>query len=453
MPVGLFTIWTPSSGDELQPSRSWCAADEWLAWVARGLTQFRTRLDRGEKRLGPRQLPVDGYDATSQTAYEFHGCYWHGHRCWLTAKKFAGAEAEPDSPQSIEFLKLMRERAKRTEDKRQYLETLPELRVVSIRECQWYHQKWADKQRDIETFLNQHFPGRSEKKQTQRQLLRRVQEGTFFGALEVDIDTPPHLRAKFNEMTPIFKNVEIERTQVGQHMQAFAEQHDIMSSPRRALIGSYKGDKILLGTPLLKLYLEQGLVVSRVHRAIQWRSHPWLEPFADFVSTSRRAADADPNQKILGETVKLVGNAGFGRFIMDGGRHQEVRYEQDESKVARAINNFLFHNLEELSEEVFELKMFKKKIKCDLPIQIGFFVFTYAKLRLLEFYYHYVDAFLDRRDFQYLDMDTDSAYMSLAGDSLEELVRPDKKEEFAAVRHQWFPRHDTPERRRFCGSQ
>ena len=153
---------------------------------------------------------MDGYDAASQTAYEFHGCYWHGHRCWLTAKKFSSAKADPDSPQSIEFLKLMREREKRTEETRQYLERLPDLTVVSIRECQWYHQKWADKQKDMETFLNQHFPGRSERKQTQAQLLRRVQEGTFFGALEVDIDTSPHPRDKFSEMTPIFKNVEIE---------------------------------------------------------------------------------------------------------------------------------------------------------------------------------------------------------------------------------------------------
>ena len=297
MPVGLFTTWTPSCGDELQPTKSWRAADEWLAWVGRSVTQFRTRLDQGEKRIGPTQLPVDGYDAASQTAYEFHGCYWHGHRCWLTAKKFSSAKADPDSPQSIEFLKLMREREKRTEETRQYLERLPDLTVVSIRECQWYHQKWADKQKDMETFLNQHFPGRSERKQTQAQLLRRVQEGTFFGALEVDIDTSPHPRDKFSEMTPIFKNVEIERSQVGEHIQAFAEQHNIMTMPGRALIGSYKGDKILLGTPLLKFYLDQGLVVSRVHRAIQWRSHPWLEPFADFVSTSRRAADADPNQK------------------------------------------------------------------------------------------------------------------------------------------------------------
>ena len=109
------------------------------------------------------------------------------------------------------------------------------------------------------------------------------------------------------------------------------------------------------------------------------------------------------------------------------------------------VNSFFFHHLKELSDEVFELKMFKKKIKCDLPIQIGFFVFTYTKLRMLEFYYHCIDAFLDRRDFQYLEMDTDSAYMSLAGDSLAELVKPDKRAEFAALQHQWFPRHDTPE--------
>ena len=136
VPVGLFPTWIPSCRDELQLTRSWCVADEWLAWVGRSLTQFRTRLNRGEKCLGPRQLPVDGYDAASQTAYEFHGCYWHGHRCWLTAKKFASAEADPESPQSIEFLKLMRERAKRMEEKSQCLESLPELTVVSIRECQ-----------------------------------------------------------------------------------------------------------------------------------------------------------------------------------------------------------------------------------------------------------------------------------------------------------------------------
>ena len=148
-----------------------------------------------------------------------------------------------------------------------------------------------------------------------------------------------------------------------------------------------------------------------MHRAVQWRSHPWLEPFADFVSTSHHAADADPNQKILGEMAKLVGNVGFGCFIMDVSRHQEVKYKEGDSKVARAVT-------------VSSSTIWK-----------NFFVFTYAKLRMLQFYYHCIDAFLDRRDFQYLEMDTNSAYVSLGGKSLEELVNPDKKEEFATTKH------------------
>ena len=46
--------------------------------------------------------------------------------------------------------------------------------------------------------------------------------------------------------------------------------------------------------------------------------------------------------------------------------------------------------------------MCKKKIKYDLSIQIGFFVLTDAKLRVFEFYYHCIEAYLHRRDFQSL---------------------------------------------------
>ena len=38
----------------------------------------------------------------------------------------------------------------------------------------------------------------------------------------------------------------------------------------------------------------------------------------------------------------------------------------------------------------------------NLPIQIGFFVYQYAKLRMLEFYYDFMDKFIDRqRSFQF----------------------------------------------------
>ena len=61
---------------------------------------------------------------------------------------------------------------------------------------------------------------------------------------------------------------------------------------------------------------------------------------------------------------------------------------------------------------------------------------------MLSFYYDCVDRFLQRDDFQYVCMDTDSAYIALS-DSFENLTkhRPDFLEE----KNAWLPRSDTPE--------
>lgn len=45
-------------------------------------------------------------------------------------------------------------------------------------------------------------------------------------------------------------------------------------------------------------------------------------------------------------------------------------------------------------------------MKFDLPVLIAFFVYSYAKLRLLEFYYDFLVKVLDPADFQLIEMDT-----------------------------------------------
>ena len=57
----------------------------------------------------------------------------------------------------------------------------------------------------------------------------------------------------------------------------------------RYLIGSMFGKKILLITPLLKWYLENGLVVTKVYQLIQFQPKKCFERFANQVSDDRRA--------------------------------------------------------------------------------------------------------------------------------------------------------------------
>ena len=85
------------------------------------------------------------------------------------------------------------------------------------------------------------------------------------GLLNVTLKSRIILKNIFFEMTPIFKNVDVCLDDVGEFMQEYAKQHNIKDVPRRLLIGSYFGKKIGLSTPLLKWYLEHGLLITRIY--------------------------------------------------------------------------------------------------------------------------------------------------------------------------------------------
>ena len=55
---------------------------------------------------------------------------------------------------------------------------------------------------------------------------------------------------------------------------------------------------------------------------------------------------------------------------------------------------------------VYEVSLKKSKIAFDLPTLVAFFVYSYAKQRMLEFYFDFLDQVLDREDFEMIEMDT-----------------------------------------------
>ena len=81
----------------------------------------------------------------------------------------------------------------------------------------------------------------------------------------------------------------------------------------------------------------------------------------------------------------------------------------------------------------------------DNPIQIGCAVYLLAKLRMLQFYYDCLDKYVDRSDFQYIEMDTDSAYLAFSATKLDDVIRPEMKEEYEKDKYNWFPDERTKE--------
>ena len=55
----------------------------------------------------------------------------------------------------------------------------------------------------------------------------------------------------------------------------------------------------------------------------------------------------------------------------------------DQSTADRTISTLLFSNLDFVDSELFEIKGLTKQITFDLPLQVGLFVYSLAKLKML----------------------------------------------------------------------
>ena len=325
---------------------------------------IRHQANGREKRIG--KLRVDGWCAETRTAYQFHGCYWHG--CPICHQP-----EEINAVNGKTMGVLLAETKKHTEYLRRHV------KVVDMWECAW------KRERDP--------PRRPKWTMTQQQIIAAVVDGTLFGMVECDVRVPDNLREHFAEMQPVFKNTTVTRDDIGPYMRQYAEEHDIMSTPRRMLIGSYRGDKIRLATPLLRWYLAHGLVVDHVYQVVEYHREACFRHFGESVSAARREGDADPDKAIIADTMKLLGNSAYGKTVTNIDRHRNVRY-CTEVGTSLLINNKRFRQLDVVTDDAYEVTASKARLTYDLPHHIGFFVYQYAKLRMLQFYYDFVDRYV-----------------------------------------------------------
>ena len=367
MPTGWYTRRREENG--FRPQQAQPFGQMAVQWLNResertGLS-IRHQANGREKRIG--KLSVDGWCPETHTAYQFHGCYFHGcPKC----------HADPEEINAVNgktMAVLLADTKKHTAYLRRHVN------VIEMWECAW------KRERDP--------PPRQKWKMTQQQIIAAVVDGALFGMIECDIRVPSELKDHFAEMQPIFKNTTVTRDDIGPFMRQYAVDHDIMSTPHRMLVGSYRGDKILLATPLLQWYLAHGLVIDRVYQVVEYHREACFRHFGESVSAARRAGGADPDKAIIADTMKLLGNSAYGKTVTNIDRHRNVRY-CTEVGTSLLINNKRFRQLDVVTDDAYEVTASKARLTYDLPLHIGFFVYQYAKLRMLQFYYDFVDRYV-----------------------------------------------------------
>ena len=345
------------------------------------------------------------------------GCYYHYCPC---------QEARP----SLTDTDIERGVKKRQQDemRRDYIQQKG-YQIVEMWECEWRSLYKTDA--SVKSHLRKNFPYR--RPLSEEGLLHGIIDGQLFGYVQCDIEVLEHLRDYFSNFPPIFKNTAVSRDDIGNLMKQYAEKENIMAQPRRMLISSFILTNGTIITPLLLFYLQLGLVCKKIHRFVQYTPRKCFGNFVQSAVDARRQGDENPNSSVVAETMKLLANSSYGYQIMDRSRHTVTKYLSDE-KTHSAINSKLFKRLNHITDQLYEVELVKSEIEHREPIIVGFFILQYAKLRMLELYYNFFKKFCDTDKYEELEMDTDSLYLALSEENLEDVILPEKRAEWDQLR-------------------
>ena len=293
---------------------------DWMDWLNLSTNAgINHKMNSGkDMRVGP--YLTDGYNSETLEIWEYMRCFFHGCKCMEWKEKAKQKERYDKTMMKIAFM-----------DSKGYT-------VHIIWECQF--KKQLQENETLKQFVRKRSPTFYRKfpsSCTESDILAYIVNEDFFGMLEVDIRIPkdwnetkykPNTslspREFYDEMAPLFVTSEIPFEHIGDHMQKYAEKHGVSKTPRTLLLGGLRAKKLLLFSPLVKWYIEQGLVVTCIYEVIEYSKQKCFSKFVDFVSDARREGDKDKLKEIMGILCKLIWNSAFGGTIVNKERFLNV---------------------------------------------------------------------------------------------------------------------------------
>ena len=134
-------------------------------------------------------------------------------------------------------------------------------------------------------------------------------------------------------------------------------------------------EKYVLHMENLKQYLELGLKVKRVHRALEFDQSPWLKPCIDLNTENRKHA----RNALEKDFVKLMNNSVFGKTMKNLRKRVDARLVTDK-KFLKVVSKPSF-----VSSKIFNSSLVAvHKIKEQLMLDINQYICRHVYSRPLE---------------------------------------------------------------------
>ena len=238
--------------------------------------------------------------------------------------------------------------------------------------------------------LKQPLPIRNFKWICDKKKLRNIDISTLGGdgtgyVFEVDLEYPKDLHDKHNlyPLAPERMNVSKDMLSpyLTQLLNAYDMKHD--SKIEKLIPNLYNKKKYIVHYRTLQLYIELGLKVTKVHRAISFDEEAWVKPYVDFNMQKRKEATSLFERDFF----KLMVNSFYGKCMENVRKRQRIELVTEAKRLVKLVRKPAFKSFKIFNKRLVALHLKKLKVLLNKPIYIGFCILDKSKLKMYNMHY------------------------------------------------------------------
>ena len=152
-----------------------------------------------------------------------------------------------------------------------------------------------------------------------------------------------------------------------------------------------------------ELFLKHGLVLERIHKAIEFKQLAWMKEYIDFNTKLRTAATNDFEK----DFYKLMNNSVFGKTMENIRKHRNIKLVTKREAYLKLVMKPNLKFGVQFGENLMGCEMGKIKVVMNKPVYLGQVILDLSKIVMYEFHYDYMAPKYGKKlDLCYMDTDS-----------------------------------------------
>ena len=136
----------------------------------------------------------------------------------------------------------------------------------------------------------------------------------------------------------------------------------------------------------LKQAVDAGLILTKIHRVIEFNQKPWMKDFIDFNINKRKQSKNEFEKRFF----KIMCNATYGRTIMNLRKRQNISLINDATKLNVFVKKPNYISSKIFNENLVAVHISKQKLYMNQPIYVGFSILDLSKYHMYNFHYGFM---------------------------------------------------------------